>query len=312
MKKRIFFYLLITLYLFSEQANSLENKIILKVNDKIITTFDLKQEEKYLIVLNQNLKKIDQNKLKDLAIDSIVKEKIKEIELSKYYKIKKALNEKSLEQIIKNLYQTVGFKNEIEFKDYLEAQNLKFKSVKRKLTIEMLWNNLIFERFNNRVFIDELEIKKNLDKEIKNIRFSRDIFLSEILIKNSKDLNLDELYLEILKSIESVGFANTANIFSKSDTAKTGGKVGWIKETSLSKQILDNVINLKKDQITKFIKINNNFLILKIDDEKINKQKIDKNKILSSRISYKRNQQLERFSLAYFNRIKQNIQINEF
>ncbi|MDB2378890.1 peptidylprolyl isomerase, partial [Candidatus Pelagibacter bacterium] len=96
------------------------------------------------------------------------------------------------------------------------------------------------------------------------------------------------------------------------DTAKTGGKVGWIKETSLSKQILDNVINLKKDQITKFIKINNNFLILKIDDEKINKQKIDKNKILSSRISYKRNQQLERFSLAYFNRIKQNIQINEF
>ncbi|MDB2379215.1 peptidylprolyl isomerase, partial [Candidatus Pelagibacter bacterium] len=116
MKKRIFFYLLITLYLFSEQANSLENKIILKVNDKIITTFDLKQEEKYLIVLNQNLKKIDQNKLKDLAIDSIVKEKIKEIELSKYYKIKKALNEKSLEQIIKNLYQTVGFKNEIEFK----------------------------------------------------------------------------------------------------------------------------------------------------------------------------------------------------
>ena len=312
MKKRIFFYLLITLYLFSEQANSLENKIILKVNDKIITTFDLKQEEKYLIVLNQNLKKIDQNKLKDLAIDSIVKEKIKEIELSKYYKIKKALNEKSLEQIIKNLYQTVGFKNEIEFKDYLEAQNLKFKSVKRKLAIEMLWNNLIFERFNNRVFIDELEIKKNLDKEIKNIRFSRDIFLSEILIKNSKDLNLDELYLEILKSIESVGFANTANIFSKSDTAKTGGKVGWIKETSLSKQILDNVINLKKDQITKFIKINNNFLILKIDDEKINKQKIDKNKILSSRISYKRNQQLERFSLAYFNRIKQNIQINEF
>ena len=312
MKKKIFFYLLITLYLFSEQANSLENKIILKVNDKIITTFDLKQEEKYLIVLNQNLKKIDQNKLKDLAIDSIVKEKIKEIELSKYYKIKKALNEKSLEQIIKNLYQTVGFKNEIEFKDYLEAQNLKFKSVKRKLAIEMLWNNLIFERFNNRVFIDELEIKKNLDKEIKNIRFSRDIFLSEILIKNSKDLNLDELYLEILKSIESVGFANTANIFSKSDTAKTGGKVGWIKETSLSKQILDNVINLKKDQITKFIKINNNFLILKIDDEKINKQKIDKNKILSSRISYKRNQQLERFSLAYFNRIKQNIQINEF
>jgi peptidyl-prolyl cis-trans isomerase SurA len=312
MKKKIFFYLIIIFYLFTKQLHSLENKIILKINNKIITTFDIKQEEKYLIVLNQNLKKIDQNKLKNIATDSIINEKIKEIELTKYFQIKKALNEKSLEQIIKNLYQTVGFQNEMEFKNYLEAQNLKFQSVKRKLAIEMLWNNLIFEKFNNRVFVDELEIKKNLDKEIKNIKFSREIFLSEILIKNSKDLKLNELYLEILKSIENIGFANTANIYSKSATAKAGGKVGWIKETSLSKQILNNINNLKKDQITKPIKINNNFLILKIDDEKINKQKIDKNKILSSRILYERNQQLERFSLAYFNKIKQNIQINEF
>jgi peptidyl-prolyl cis-trans isomerase SurA len=192
------------------------------------------------------------------------------------------------------------------------SQNLKFSSVKRKLAIEMLWNNLIFEKFNNRVVIDEIEIKRNLDKEIKNLTFSKDIFLSEILIRNSKDLKLDLIYLEILKSIENVGFANTANIFSISDTAKIGGKVGWIKETSLSKQMIKNIINLKKGQISKPIKINENFLILKIDDAKINKQKINKNKILSNRITYKKNQQLERFSLAYFNKVKQNIQINEF
>jgi peptidyl-prolyl cis-trans isomerase SurA len=175
----------------------------------------------------------------------------------------------------------------------------------------MLWNNLIFKKFNNRVVIDEIEIKNNLDKEIKNFSFSRDIFLSEILIRDSKDLKINVVYQEILKSIKNVGFSNTANIFSISDTAKLGGKVGWVKETSLSKQILDKIINLKKEQISKPIKINENFLILRIDDIKINKQKIDKNKILSNRILYKKNQQLERFSLAYFNKIKQNIQINE-
>ena len=125
-------------------------------------------------------------------------------------------------------------------------------------------------------------------------------------------MNLDIVYSEILKSIKDVGFAATANIFSISGTSKIGGKVGWVKEISLSKQILRNIINLKKGQISKPIKINENFLILRIDDTKINKQKIDIKKILANRISYEKNQQLERFSLAYFFKVKQNIQINEF
>ena len=311
MKKKIFFYVLIVFYLCTKQVISLENKIILKINDQIITSVDVKQEENYLKVLNPNLRKIDSKRLKDLAIDSIVKEKIKEIELVKYYQIEKVLDDDNLKQIIKNLYQTVGFKKENEFKNFLKTQDLEFSLVKKKLAIEMLWNNLIFNKFINRVVIDENEIKDNIDKEIQNLKFSRDIFLSEILIRNSKDLKLDIVYSDILKSIKNVGFATTANIYSISDTAKIGGKVGWVKETSLSKQILKSIINLEKGQISKPIKINENFLILAIDDTKINKQKIDKNKIISNRITFKKNQQLERFSLAYFGKIKQSIQINE-
>ena len=311
MKKKIFFNLLIIFHIWTNQVISLENRIILKVNNEIITTFDVKKEEKYLIVLNKNLIKIDKNRLNILAVDSIVKEKIKEIELTKYYQIEKALNEENLKRIIKNLYQTIGFKNEDEFRDYLKTQDLKFNLVRRKLAIEMLWNNLIFEKFKNNVVIDEVEMKRDLDKEINNYSFSKEIFLSEILIANSKDLKLDTVYSEILKSIKNIGFAATANIFSISNTAKIGGKIGWVKETSLSKQILKNIINLEKGQISKPIKINENFLILGIDDTKINKQKIDKIKILSNRISYIKNQQLERFSLAYYGKVKKNIRINE-
>jgi len=311
MKKKIFLYLLIVFQLCTKQAVSLENKIILKINERIITTIDVKLEERYLKVLNPKLSKIEQNKLKVLATDSIIKEKIKEIELIKYYKIDSVLDDVNLKKIIKNLYQTVGFKEEREFKVYLKNQNLEFSLVKRKLAIEMLWNNLIFEKFNNRVVIDEAEIKNNLAKEIKNFSFTRDLFLSEILIANSKDLKLDIIYSEISKSIKDIGFAATANIFSISNTAKIGGKIGWVKETSLSKKILENVINLEKGQISKPIKINENFLVLAIDDTRINKKKIDENRILSNRISYEKNRQLERFSLAYFGKIKQNIQINE-
>ena len=311
MKKNIFYYILILFFLCEIQVSGMENKIILKIDNNIITTFDIKQEERYLMILNSNLKKLDTNRLKILAIDSIVKEKIKEIELKKYYKIEKVLDDNNLKEIIRNLYRTVGFEKEREFKNYLKTQNLKFSSVKRKLAIEMLWNNLIFKKFNNRVVIDEAEIKNNLDIEIKNLNNSNDLFLSEILIKNSHDLKIEAIYSEILKSIENIGFAATANIFSVSDTAKLGGKVGWVKETSLSKEIRREMINVKKGQISKPIKINESFLILRIDDTKVNNQKVDKNKILLNRISYKKNQQLERFSLAYFNKVKQSIQINE-
>jgi len=311
MKKKIFLYFFIIFQLCAKQSIGLENKIIFKINDKLITTFDVKQEERYLKILNPNLNKIDQNKLKTLATDSIVKEKIKEIELIKYFQIEKALDDANLKIIMKNLYQAVGYQNEKEFKDYLKTQNIKFLSVKRKLAIEMLWNNLIFQKFSNRVVINETEIKNNLDKEINSLRLTRDVFLSEILIKNSKDLKLEILYSEILKSIENVGFAATANIYSSSDTAKIGGKIGWVKETSLSKIIQKNIINLKKGQISKPIKINENYIILEIDDVKINKKKIDKKKLLSNRISYIKNQQLENFSLAYFGKVKQSIQINE-
>ena len=197
MKKKIFFNLLIIFHIWTNQVISLENRIILKVNNEIITTFDVKKEEKYLIVLNKNLIKIDKNRLNILAVDSIVKEKIKEIELTKYYQIEKALNEENLKRIIKNLYQTIGFKNEDEFRDYLKTQDLKFNLVRRKLAIEMLWNSLIFEKFKNNVVIDEVEMKRDLDKEINNYSFSKEIFLSEILIANSKDLKLDTVYSEI-------------------------------------------------------------------------------------------------------------------
>jgi len=311
MKKKIFLYFFIIFQLCAKQSIGLENKIIFKINDKLITTFDVKQEERYLKILSPNLNKIDQNKLKTLATDSIVKEKIKEIELIKYFQIEKALDDANLKIIMKNLYQAVGYQNEKEFKDYLKTQNIKFLSVKRKLAIEMLWNNLIFQKFSNRVVINETEIKNNLDKEINSLRLTRDVFLSEILIKNSKDLKLEILYSEILKSIENIGFAATANIYSSSDTAKIGGKIGWVKETSLSKIIQKNIIDLKKGQISKPIKINENYIILEIDDVKINKKTIDKKKILSNRISYIKNQQLENFSLAYFGKVKQSIQINE-
>lgn len=246
-----------------------------------------------------------------LQKNSIIKEKIKEIELKKYFIIKETLNDKNLKAIIVDLYTKIGINSEKDFINYLKIQNLEFDLIKKKIAIEMLWNNLIYNKFNKRVMIDEKSLLEQIKKDSKKISITRDLLLSEILIKNNKELNLSKIYKEILDSNEKIGFNNTANIYSKSDSAKLGGKIGWVQESSLSSAIQKNLKTLKKGEISKPIKISDNFIIIKIDDVKLNEKKINVDKILKQRIIFEKNQQLERFSLAYLNRVRQNTKINE-
>ena len=310
MKKKIY-YLLFFLHVCANQSFSLENKIIYKINNEIVTTVDLKLEEKYLLILNTNLSKLDKVQIQRISKDSIIKEKIKEIEINKYFTIESSFEDQNLQKIIRNLYSSLGINNEEKFKEYLNNQNLDYEYIKKKISIEMLWNNLIFRKFNNQVIIDKKELVNQIENEIKTMVNTRKLLLSEILINNKKDLNINKIYKEIIISSKKIGFDNTANIYSKSESAKMGGKIGWVDETSLSPKILKSLSNLKRDQISKPVKISDNFIILRIDDIKINKKKIDKDKIFNNKVNFEKNQQLERFSIAYFNRVKQNITINE-
>jgi peptidyl-prolyl cis-trans isomerase SurA len=311
MKKIIILYILIFSFLNLRPSISFENKIIYKINNEIITSFDLKLEEKYLIIFNPNLKKINLKQLETLALDSLLKEKIKEIELSNHYTIEKTLQDENLLKIIKDLYIKSGFKDKKNFNNFLIDQNLDLNTLKKKIAIEVLWNNLIFSKFNQQVVINATLLEKQVNKEIKKLTNIREYLLSEILIKNEKDLRINQLYKEIIASSKKIGFDNTANLFSKSDSAKYGGKIGWIQETSLSPLIIKNLSELNKGEISKPIKASENFIILKIDDIKVSQRKIDKKKILENRITFEKNQQLERFSIAYLNKVKQNIIINE-
>ena len=147
---------------------------------------------------------------------------------------------------------------------------------------------------------DDLKIKI----ESKKNNFETEFFLSEIFFNKKKGENLDDQIKSIKESIKDIGFNNTANIFSISESAKFGGKIGWVKENNLSKQISKELSELKIGQYTKVIKVGNNYLILKIDDKRNNKILIDKKKQLQEMINYETNRQLTQYSNIYFNKIK--------
>ncbi len=69
--------ILLLLIVFKEPIQSSENFIVLKVNNNVITKIDVDNEYNYLIALNNNLKKLDKEKLYKLSKDSIIREKIK-------------------------------------------------------------------------------------------------------------------------------------------------------------------------------------------------------------------------------------------
>ena len=309
LRKVFLFSLIIFFQLALNNISFSKVNIIASVNNEIITSYDLKKESNYLKILNPKLEKLEKNQITKLAKQSLIKEIIKKNELSKFID----LNEKNnfADQYFKDILLRLGYKNEIEFNNNLIKYNsYTLEEVKFKSKIEIYWNDLIFNKYNNELNIDIEKLKKKID-EI-NIDDEKEIFLSEIvLIKQKNDTDNKNLIKKIKTSINEIGFDNTATMYSITDSSKFGGKIGWIKKKSLSKQVYEKIINLEINEVSEAIEIKNNLIFLKIDEVKDIKKIIDKDKELQKLISIEKNKKLEDYSRIYFNRVKTNYFINE-
>ena len=311
-KKNFFLLLIIFFFLFIKNAlSSNSSTIILKIDNDIITSLDLESEYKYLTALNKELKSMNKSKLLSLAKESLMNEIIKKNELKKYYKFDEIESE-YVEEQFKDLYLRLNINNEDQFAQYLNQFDLTISEVKDKIKIETYWNELIYNKFNESVEIDIKKLKKQIKSEINNEKqFRQSYLLSEILFRIEGEENFNEKYQKILKEISTVGFKNTANIYSISETSKYGGVIGWIDEAQLSEIILDKIKNLDINQITKPINVSGNQLILKVDDKKQIKNNFDPDKLLNQKISSERNRQLNNFSRIFYQKLKYNTLIRE-
>jgi len=300
--------LIILVLIFFHKLSFAEIKILVSIDDEIITNHDIKKESNYLEILNPNFIKLNNNQKLNIAKSYLIDQIIKDKETKKFIKIKK--DKQIIDDYLKNLYLELGFNSEIEFKNLLEQKkNYDLSEVKEKIMKELLWNELIYLRYKNQVKVNKEKILLKVNQMQANTK--KEYLLSEILFTKKKDITIKKLFEEIKLSIQEIGFNNTANIFSNSDSAKFGGKIGWISEISLSEKIKEKLENKKKGDYTDFIKLGNNFLILKIEDINIKKSTINKQKEIEKLINLETNTQLNKFSKIYFNKVKLNYTINE-
>ena len=309
MINKIKLFFLIFLYLLINISNSnSEIYIYAKVDDEIITNYDLEKESKYLKILNPNLIQLENSKILNLAKKSLIKEIIKKKEVKKIKNLEK--DSSFIYNYLETLYLKLNYKNEDEFINDLKKKNIySLNQVKEKIKIELLWNELIFTKYKNQVKIDKNKLAKKI-KELDN-KTQKEYLISEIVFNKKRDQSLDALLDQIKLSIKDIGFNNTANIYSISESSKLGGKVGWINENSLSKNIIKKLTIINEGEYTDIIKIGNNYLILKIDQMKINTININKDQELEKLIKFETNKQLNQFSRIYFDKSKINYTINE-
>ncbi len=303
--KLVYFFILMSLFINS--ANS-ENKIKieLQIGNEILTNIDFINEKNYLIALNNNLKNLPKNQLRNISKQSLIREKIKKIELLKFYDFEKA--DKYSDQLLRDFYKRLNFKSENDFNSYLISYNLSILDIIEKLKIETLWNEMIFSKYNNQIKIDEENIKSKIKNQKKILK---EYNLSEILFQLGSDEEVLDKYELILKNIKASGFKNSANIFSISDSAKFGGEIGWVNQNQLNEKLLKEIDNLDINQLTRPIQSSSGYLIIKLNDKREKEKELNFEKTFKQMITQEKNRQLNQFSLIYFNKIKQNIFISE-
>jgi len=299
-------FLILTLNFCNLQA--FENKILFKIDNEIITTIDIYQEVKFLKIFNPRINELNDDEQLVVSKNSIIRDKIKKIEILKLVKEIK-VEEKYLMSLLKKKYSQIEFSSMVNFENYLQENDLNVKVIKEKFAIELIWNDLVFKKYNSKISIDKKKIKSEvLNKPKKNLR---ELSISEIVFNVSKKSEFEKKYEQILKDIELTGFKNAALIHSESDTASIGGYIGWIREDNLNENIRKKISNLKKGKFSKPILTSLGFLIIKVEDEK--KYEIDLNldKEIADLIQFKTNEQLNQFSRLYFNKVKKNVIFNE-
>jgi peptidyl-prolyl cis-trans isomerase SurA len=291
---------------FTSNLIAFENKIIVKINNEIITSVDIQNEINYLKILNPQVINLDKKKLINIAKNSLIKEKVKIIALLDVVEEIKVKDEYS-NKIIENSYKKIGIDTMDQYKKYLKNNQLRIEYIKNKISIEAIWNEFIYKKFNSKVVIDK-------DKIISEVKNNPDVkmLLSEIIfqVKNKNDLN--KKYNDIEKDIQNEGFENAALIHSISNSASSGGEIGWINKNSLNETIKDALLNLKIGEHSKPILTQSGFLIIKINNIKtnvFNEESIEKK--VDNLIRIKTNQQLNQLSNIYLNKIKKDLIINE-
>ena len=312
--KKILIYILIIYFQLIINVIPKEIKILYKINDSIITNYDIFEEINYLVSLNKNLTQLNNKQLSSNAEKSLIREIIKKDEISKFYEInyEEEIKSEKINSVIKNFRQTIGFKSNQEFEDYLKVKNININDLKKKFIIEQFWNQLIFDKYRNFVKIDSKKINSVLEKLIKSNSEVLSFNLSEIIFLAESRKETEKKSKEIITSIQTIGFKDSAVIHSISESSKLGGEIGWINQNQIPRKIFLAIKDLEIGEFSKPIITAGGIIFLKVNNKKKINAQVDKKEEMERLISFEKNRILNEYSMIYYKEIENKAYVEKF
>ena len=283
-----------------------ENKILLKVNNELITSIDILNEINYLKSINKDIDNLENKKIIEIARNSLIKDKIKEIALMPIVK-KMEISDDDFKRVLISNYSNTGFTKIDEVYQHLKKYNIKPKLIRNKMTINAIWSQFIYDKYSKNIKIDIDKLKQDIQRNEGQTEY----LLSEIIFDLEEKETVNEKFNIIKNAINENGFANTALIYSISETSTSGGNIGWVSENSINKKILKKIMEIDINNFTEPLVIPGGYLILKVNEKRITKKDIKLEDELKKIVQIKTNEQLNQFSNIFLNKIKKDIVINE-
>ncbi len=292
-------FLIYFLFISEIALANLSNRIILKIENEIVTSYEIKNKIlNSLILTNQEVNQKNINKLKKTSIESLIQLKLKRIELSKHnISYTPAQMQNYLNQISSN--DINGLKNKFSL------NNLDYEIFYKEIETQLKWQSLIYKLYSNKIEINENDLEDEIKKILQNQKKVVEYRISEIEILDNDKESGDFLIKDIKKNIAEQGFAATAVKFSISSSASNKGDLGWVNANSLSKDIYKLISKMNLGDVSAPIKRTNSILFLKLDDKKeIEAGKIETSKLKKKLIEQKKNELFNLYSRSHLSKLR--------
>ena len=301
MKHKISVIITLLILFLNNNLYGFNSKIIVKVEDEIITNYDLKNKILITLILaNQEINQQNIDELKKAVLDQLINLKLKKMELSKY-KIKKD------EGRINSYLKSISGNNIQNFKNKFFENNLDFELFLDEVDTEIRWQQLIYTLYGKKIDINEATIDVEVEKIIKERSNVEEFELYEIEINSNLDVPEKQIIEDILKKINTIGFENSALNFSTSTTSSQKGYLGWINGKTLSKEIYLILSKMKIGEVSKPIKKQNNILFLKLNNKRtIKPEQLEIKKLKSDIIEKKKAGLFNLYSQSRLSKLKNN------
>ena len=301
MKHKISVIITLLILFLNNNLYGFNSKIIVKVEDEIITNYDLKNKILITLILsNQEINQQNIDELKKAVLDQLINLKLKKMELSKY-KIKKD------EGRINSYLKSISGNNIQNFKNKFFENNLDFELFLDEVDTEIRWQQLIYTLYGKKIDINEATIDVEVEKIIKERSNVEEFELYEIEISSNLDVPEKQIIEDILKKINTIGFENSALNFSTSTTSSQKGYLGWINGKTLSKEIYLILSKMKIGEVSRPIKKQNNILFLKLNNKRtIKPEQLEIKKLKSDIIEKKKAGLFNLYSQSRLSKLKNN------